>query len=666
MTRFEKQCGFIRKSFLKKLAGSDAAKRPRRPTLLLSQWRKEARLSLIDFLIGRPIPSSDERGQEIGVTKGIPIFGLDALSSAAYGPEAALTLLIPLGVVGLGYIVPITASILTLLIIVFFSYRQTIAAYPQGGGSYTVARENLGTFAGLLAASALMIDYVLTAAVGISAGIGALTSAVPSLHPRTLSLCLIALAIITLVNLRGVSETGGVFLVPTYLFLFCMFAAIALGVFKTLLSGGHPSPVVAPPVSPAAAGAGAVGLWLLLKAFSSGCTAMTGVEAVSNGVKAFREPAAKTAQRTLAIIIGCLVVMLGGIAYLAHQYKIVATDPDGNHYQSVLSMLFQAVAGRTWFYYVAIGSVLLVLIFSANTAFADFPRVCRVIAEDRFLAVSFASRGRRLVYSEGIWVLTFFTGALLVAFRGVTDRLIPLYAVGAFLAFTLSQAGMLVHWRKNPGHGSRRKMFVNGLGAVATGATVLVVVISKFAEGAWITVVTIPAILLLMYGVRRHYDNIWREIETVTPLDLTGNKPPLVVVPLQQWSKISKHALCAALAISTEVRGLFVTEEDKSDEICKTWHANVVEPAKQAEAAIPELVVLSSPFRFVVTPIVDYVVKLSGENPGRRVTVIVPELVEHHWYNYFLHTQRATLLKTLILMKGNDKISVLNIPWYFK
>jgi amino acid transporter len=627
--------------------------------------RKELCLSAIDFLIGRPIATSDERAQQIGITKGIPIFGLDALSSAAYGPEAALTLLIPLGVGGLTYIVPIMTCILALLVIVFFSYRQTIAAYPGGGGSYTVAHENLGIFPGLLAAAALMIDYVLTAAVGISAGIGALTSALPSLHPRTLTLCLVALAIITLINLRGVSETGGVFLVPTYLFLFCMFVAIGLGLIRILVSGGHPAPVVAPPVAPAAA-AGAVSMWLLLKAFSSGCTAMTGVEAVSNGVRAFREPTAKTAQTTLAIIIACLIVMLGGIAFLVHQFKIVATDPNGNNYQSVLSMLLEAVSGHGWFYYIAIASILLVLIFSANTAFADFPRVCRVLAEDRFLPVSFATRGRRLVYSEGIWVLAFLTAALLIFFGGVTDRLIPLYAVGAFLAFTLSQAGMLAHWQRNPGPRSGSKMIVNGLGALATGATVLVVIVSKFAEGAWITVVTIPAILLLMYGVRRHYENIWRAISSPGPLDLTGNKPPIVVVPLQVWSKIAKHALCAALAISNDVRAVFVTEEGKSDDFCKEWQHNVVEPAEKANVGVPELVILSSPFRFVVNPIVDYVIEQSQDNPGRRVIAMVPELVEQRWYNYFLHTQRSTMLKTLLLLKGNDRISVLNVPWYFK
>jgi amino acid transporter len=620
-------------------------------------------LSILDFLIGRPIASSDERAQQIGIAKGIPIFGLDALSSAAYGPEAALTLLIPLGVAGLHYIVPIGISIIVLLIIVFLSYRQTIAAYPGGGGSCTVARENLGTFAGLLAAAALMIDYVLTAAVGISAGIGALTSAVPALHSKALLLCLAALLVMTLVNLRGVSETGGVFLVPTYLFIASMFAAIAWGLAKVLLQGAHPVPVVPPPATPAAVGA--FSWWLILKTFSSGCTALTGVEAVSNGVRAFKEPVTQTAQRTLGIIIGCLVIMLGGITYLAHHYEIVATDPGSEKYQSVLSMLFLAVGGRGWFYFVAIFSVLLVLIFSANTAFADFPRVCRVLAEDHFMPISMANRGRRLVYSEGILVLTFLTGALLIAFDGVTDRLIPLYAVGAFLAFTLSQAGMVVHWQREGGRAAKRNMFVNGLGAIATGITVLVVIVAKFTDGAWITVITIPAILWLMYSVRRHYGRILREVGSPAPLDLSDNPQPIVVIPLQQWSKIAKHALCAAFAISTDIRALYVAAEEQ-DDFTKIWGQNVLEPARRANCSVPKLVVVHSPYRFVVAPIVDYVLKVSSENPKRRIVAVVPELVENRWYNYFLHSQRATLLKTSLLLKGNDQISVLNIPWYFK
>ncbi len=623
-------------------------------------------MSIVDLIFGHPLRSTEEGGQQIGIAKGIPIFGLDALSSAAYGPEAALTLLIPLGLVGVAYIVPISLSIITLLIIVFFSYRQTIAAYPGGGGSYTVAHENLGTFPGLVAASALMLDYVLTAAVGISAGIGALTSAVPSLHAHTLELCLAALAIITLVNLRGVSEAGGVFLIPTYLFLLCMVAAIAMGAIHTIASGGHPVPVVAPPAPAQNAALVGVSAWLLLKAFASGCTALTGVEAVSNGVKAFREPTAQTAQRTLGLIIASLVFMLAGIAYLVRSYHIVATDPNGNSYQSILSMLFLAVAGRGWFYYTAIASVLLVLVFSANTAFADFPRVCRAIAENRFLPVSFANRGRRLVYSEGIWVLTILTAVLLIAFRGVTDRLIPLYAVGAFLAFTLSQAGMVAHWRREKGPGSARNISVNAIGAIATGVTVIVVIAAKFLEGAWITVFAIPALLALMYSVRRHYQRVEDAIASPEPLQFGDVTEPLVIVPLQQWSKIGKHALCLAFAISKNIRVVFVAEEDCSDELRQSWEKDVGEVARAANIPIPELVLLSSPYRFVVQPLADYVLQVSKDNPEVRVITIVPELIEHRWYNYFLHSQRATLLKALLLLRGNDNISVLNVPWYFK
>jgi hypothetical protein len=393
---------------------------------------------------------------------------------------------------------------------------------------------------------------------------------------------------------------------------------------------------------------------------------LTGVEAVSNGVKAFREPTAKIAQRTLAIIIVSLVVMLGGIAFLVEHFRIIATNPNSEHYQSVLSLMFTAVAGRGWFYYLAICSVLLVLIFSANTAFADFPRVCRIIAEDRYLPMALAVRGRRLVYSEGILVLAVLTAALLIAFGGVTDRLIPLYAVGAFLAFTLSQAGMVAHWRRQGGSGARRNMIVNGIGTFATGATVIVVIVAKFTEGAWITVVTIPALLALMYGVRRHYDTLQRELSSPGPLDLSGNCQPIVIIPVQFWSKLAKHALCAALAISKEITTLYVTTEDASDDFCKDWNTNVAEPVSQALGFAPELVILQSPYRFVVNPIVEYVLKTSAEHPHRRIVTIVPELVEHRWYNYFLHSQRSTLLKTMLLLKGNDQVSVLNIPWYFK
>jgi amino acid transporter len=621
-------------------------------------------MAILNFLFGSPLATTDERAERIGATAGIPIFGLDALSSAAYGPEAALTLLIPLGAAGVAYILPISISIIVLLTIVFFSYRQTIATYPGGGGSYTVARANLGAFPGLLAAAALMIDYVLVVAVGISAGVGALVSAAPSLLPHTLPLCLAILAVITLVNLRGVRETGAIFLVPTYLFVGTLLIAIAIGLFKTLASGGHPAPVVTlPPAPPAVA---AVSVWLLLKAFASGCTAMTGVEAVSNGVKAFREPTAENARRTLAVIIGLLIVMLAGIAYLVKVYGIAATDPGARGYQSVLSMLVAAVAGKGLFYYTTIGSILLVLALSANTAFADFPRLCKIISHDGFLPRSFGSRGRRLVYSQGVYVLAVLSAVLLVLFGGVTDRLIPLFAVGAFLAFTLSQAGMVFHWKRHGGRGARQSMLVNGLGAAATAVTVLVVLVAKFAEGAWITLLLIPSLLAVMIAVRRQYHKVSMSVGSQSPLELHGFQAPLVVVPVDRWSKIAKGALTFGLTISPDVTALHIDSGDRTTYLKQEWYGFVEQPVEQLGMCPPKLVILPSPYRFVITPIVDYVLDLAQKNPDRQIAVIIPEVVERHWYYHLLHNQRATALKSMLYFKGNGRILVVNVPWYIE
>jgi amino acid transporter len=618
-------------------------------------------MSLIDLLFGRALRSSEEKGERLGPAAGIAVFGLDALSSAAYGPEAALTLLIPLGAAGIRYIVPISASIIILLSIVYFSYRQTIEAYPTGGGSYTVAYQNLGAFAGLLAAAALMIDYVLTAAVGISAGVGALVSAVPYLQPHTLLLCLAILLLITIVNLRGVHETGAVFLFPTYLFVGTLFITLGLGIAKSFAAGGHPVPVVAPALLYPQA---AVSAWLLLKAFSSGCTAMTGVEAVSNGVGAFRDPAVKSAQRTLTAVIVILIMLLVGIAYLVHVYHIGATPPGQPGYESVLSQLTAAVAGKGAFYFITISSILLVLALSANTAFADFPRLCRAVAQDGYLPLSFSTPGRRLVYSQGIYVLAFLSAFLLILFRGVTDRLIPLFAVGAFLAFTLSQAGMVAHWRPIGGKRSRRSMYVNGLGAVATATTVGVVTVSKFAEGAWVTTLLIPAIMILMISVRRHYDRVEAETANPVPLDLSGLREPLVVVPILHWNKIAQKGLRFALNLSADLQALHIDSGEGTNDFRKNWSRFVEEPTKKAGLPTPKLVILKSPYRYVITPILDYVLDLERKNPDRQIAVLIPELVERHWYYYFLHNQRAQWLKALLLLKGNQRVIVITVPWY--
>jgi amino acid transporter len=616
----------------------------------------------INLLFGRPLATSEERAEQIGPLAGIPVFGLDALSSAAYGPEAALTLLLPLGLMGVKYIVPVSAAIVALLIIVYFSYRQTIDAYPHGGGSYTVASQNLGEGAGLLAAAALMIDYTLTAAVGISAGVGALISAAPDLQPYTLQLCLAVLFILTIVNMRGVHDTGVVFMIPTYLFTGTLLIVIAVGAWNVFHSAGHPHPVTPLPVLPAATAA--VSLWLLLKVFSSGCTAMTGVEAVSNGVMAFRDDTRKNAKITLTIIIVLLAVLLAGIALLCRSYGIAATNPGGPGYESVLSMLTRAVMGHGWFYYLTIGSVLLVLALSANTAFADFPRLTRAIALDDYMPHVFLLRGRRLLYSWGIYVLVALTALLLILFGGITDRLIPLYAIGAFMAFTLSQAGMVMHWKRQGGFPLR--MYVNGLGAVATGITTIVVLVAKFVDGAWITALLIVAMIVLMRSVKRHYVHVDRETACDRPIVPAEITQPIVVLPIDRWSRITEKALSFALSMSSDIRCLHVQITDDPDEICRDWEKDVAAPLRAAGKCVPKLEILQSPYRYVLTPVVDYVLKAERESSFHKICVLVPELVVRHWWENLLHNRRADLLKVILLLRGNRRIIVVNIPWYLE
>ncbi len=646
---------------------------------------------ILNLLFGRPLATSEERAEHIGPVAGIPVFGLDALSSAAYGPEAALTLLIPLGLVGVHYIVPVSTAIVILLAIVFFSYRQTIEAYPRGGGSYTVASENLGKGAGLLAAAALMIDYVLTAAVGISAGVGALISAVPSLQPHTLELCLGVLALLTIVNMRGVHDTGVVFMIPTYLFAATLLIVIAVGAWQTVQAAGHPHAIATLPAVPPMTAV--VSWWLLLKVFSSGCTAMTGVEAVSNGVMAFREPTRKNAKITLTIIIVLLAILLAGIALLCRAYGIAATEPGSTGYESVLSMLTRAVMGHGWFYYVTIASVLLVLALSANTAFADFPRLTRAIALDDYMPRIFLIRGRRLLYSWGIYVLVVLTALLLIIFGGVTDRLIPLYAIGAFMAFTLSQAGMVMHWRRQtPGHGNelvpttaekasskgnpvaakghntavRVRMMVNAAGAVATGITTLVVLVAKFAEGAWITALLVVVMILFMRAVKRHYVRVNREIDLDRPIVPAEVGEPIVVVPIDRWSRISEKAISFALSMSCDIRCVHVRTSDDPDPFCDEWEKDVAEPLRTAGRCVPKLVTLKSPYRYVLQPIVDYVLNVERERETCKVCVLIPELVVRHWWEGMLHNRRSDLLKVVLLLRGNRRIVVINIPWYLE
>jgi len=391
---------------------------------------------------------------------------------------------------------------------------------------------------------------------------------------------------------------------------------------------------------------------------------MTGVEAVSNGVMAFRDDTRKNAKITLTIIIVLLAVLLAGIALLCRAYGIGATDPSGPGYESVLSMLTRAVMGHGWFYYVTIASVLLVLALSANTAFADFPRLTRAIALDDYMPHVFMLRGRRLLYSWGIYVLVGLTALLLVIFGGVTDRLIPLYAIGAFMAFTLSQAGMVMHWKRKGK--ARLRMFVNGLGAVATGITTLVVLVAKFVEGAWITALLIGVLILLMRAVHRHYVRVDRETFLDLPFIPSEVTEPIVVIPMDRWSRVTEKALAFGLSMADDVRCLHVQTTDEPDEICKVWEQDVAAPMRAAGKGVPKLVILKSPYRYVLSPVVDYILGAECESQTHNVCVLVPELVVRHWWENLMHNRRADLLKVILLLRGNRRIVVINLPWYLE
>jgi len=622
-------------------------------------------MSLANALFGRPLATSEERAEHIGVFAGIPIFGLDALTSAAYGPETALSLLIPLGIAGVTHLIPIVTVVLILLAIVFFSYRQTIAAYPGGGGSYTVASENLGTGAGLLAAAALMIDYILTAAVGITAGVGAVVSDQQWLQPHMLMLCLLVLAFLAMVNMRGVKDTGAAFILPTFLFVGTVLATVAFGVFRVVAEHGHPvARAEMPHALPATIGY--LGVWLALKSFSNGCAAMTGVEAVSNGVMAFREPRVKNAQMALTIIMSTLVIMLFGTAWLANKYQIMAMDPTDPNYQSLLSLIVMAVFGRSWFFHFTMWSIFLALTLSANTAFADFPRVTRAVALNDFLPHVFVLRGRRLLYSYGIYALTAMTAVILIKFSGNIDNIISLYAIGAFLAFTLSQSGMVVHWKKQGRDHKGRlwHMLVNGTGAVATGITTLIVLAAKFTSGAWMVALLVPMLIVLMLVIKKHYKRVKGEVVEMAPISLTNMQQPLVVIPMARWDRMTEKALRFGLLLSKEIKVLNVIGCDGEETLDPVWEANVLKPIRAQGLTEPELITLHSNIRLIITPLMDYILELEQQNPDRKITVLLPELVVRHWWEYFLHNQRVQMLKLLLLIKGKQRIIVVNIPWY--
>jgi amino acid transporter len=628
-------------------------------------------MSLMNLLLGRRIANREAEQERMGVLAGLPAMGLDGLGSAAYGPEAALAILAGAGAASLAWIGPLTGVILVLLIILFLSYWQTIEAYPTNGGSYTVARENLGANIGLIAAAALMVDYMLNVAVGISAGVAALTSALPVLHRFTLWLCLGVLALMTVINLRGTRESGLAWSLPTYTFVASLGAILAWGVAKAWFAGGHPQPAVAPPAAPAAGEA--ITAWLLMRAFASGCTAMTGVEAVSNGVSAFREPRVRHARGTLAAIVGILCLLLIAIAYLARCFGVLAMDQTQPGYQSVLSQIVGAVSGRGWFYYVTIGSVLAVLCLSASTSFVGFPRLCRQVAHDDYLPRPFALPGRRLVYSAGVLFLAGGAGLLLLAFGGITDRLIPLFAVGAFAAFTLCQAGMAVHWWRNAdgSHATRLRMAVNGIGAVATGVALVIILAAKFVEGAWLTVIVIPAAVLLLRAIHGYYVRIDRQMLTGRRrrLNLGDHASPVVLIPIERWDRVAQAAVQYAFRVSPNVTALHFTDlegpdsNDREESLRRDWRRLVEQPAHEAGLPPPRLILESSPYRSVLGPLLREIAAIRRQAPGRPVAVVLPQLIEGRWWETVLHTHRERRLRRHLLRAIGPDLAIVSIAW---
>jgi amino acid transporter len=598
------------------------------------------------LLFGRPLASDRLEHERLNKKTALAVLSSDAISSVAYATEQTLLVLAVLGTAALSYVVPISAVIVGLLVLVALSYRQTIFAYPGGGGSYTVARDNLGTMPGLIAAAALLTDYILTVAVSISGGVAAITSAYPALASHAVTLCVVAIFLLMLVNLRGVRESGIAFSVPTYVFIALMLLLIGLGITRAFT--GHEVAAVAGPVRvdpvSAAHHAGAVPVgfaftFLILRAFAEGCVAMTGTEAISNGVGAFRTPSSRNAAITLGWMAAILAAFFLGTSYLAQHFQVMPTANE-----TVLSQLGRHILGAGTTYYAFQYATFAVLVLAANTAFADFPRLASFLARDGYMPRQFAARGDRLAFSNGIVALALLAMLLVWLFGGDTSALIPLYAIGVFVCFTLSQAGMVRHWFRSRSEGWRRKAVLNGLGAVATAVVSVVQVATKFTTGAWVVVLIIPIIIAMLRKIHRHYERFAEEVR------YAGHAPLMflhhtVVVPVNGITKPTAGALVYATTISEDVRAVYVEVEASDTERLraqwKDWDIGV------------DLVVIPSPYRSVLRPLVDYVKELTAHGQADLVTVVVPEIVPRRWWEHLLHNKTALFIRTAFLFRPN-------------
>ncbi len=605
------------------------------------------RLALVKRLfVGTPMPLAQARHERLSKTVALAVFSSDAMSSVAYATEEILLVLVLAGAAATHFATPIAVAITALLVIVATSYQQTIHAYPSGGGSYIVARANLGTTAGLIAAAALLVDYVLTVSVSVAAGVAAITSAIPGLREHKIVLGVVCVAIIAGANVRGVRESGRLFAVPTYVFI-VTFGALVIGGLTQVLRG-----VVTPIPEPPEPAMTSLTGFLVLRAFASGCTAMTGTEAISNGVPAFKPNESHNAAVTLRWMAGILATLFLGITILAARLRVMPREEE-----TVVSQIARHLFGTGPFYYLVQVSTAIILVLAANTSFADFPRLASLLARDRFVPRQFANLGDRLVFSNGILVLAGLAALLIVMFGGETHALIPLYAVGVFISFTLSQSGMVRHWLTEKSPGWHHRLAINGLGAVVTGIVTLVIAATKFVHGAWIVVLVIPLQVLTFLAFNRHYATVAAQLS----LEDWGGPPPVrhsVFVLVNDLHKGVVHALqyAKSLAADGSVRAVYVeTDPDKTRRIEEKW--------VKWGLGVP-LVVLGSPYRSLLGPLTEYLDRVQGNDDNHYVTIVLAEFLPARFWQHILHNQTALFIKGALLFRKNTV--VVDVPYHLE
>ena len=602
-------------------------------------------------LIGRPISSERESHERLTKVKALAIFSSDNISSSAYGPEEIMRVLALAGVGAISLTLPLAGLITVMLAVVTISYRQTIKAYPKGASSYIVASDNLGSMSGVLAAAALLIGYVVTVAVSVSAGVAALTSIVPELYAQRVIVTVVLVVLLMLGNLRGIRESGTIFMIPTYFYIVVMLGIIAFGVMQTV-SGTLPEYAAPPAWLAVEEGGQALALFLILRAFSQGAVALTGVEAISDGVPAFKSPEWKNARTTLtwaAIVFGILFV---GIAYLVTTIGIV---PDPTEQQTVLSQLVRHLTGDGTVLVVAQVATALLLVLAANTSFADFPRLSSFLARDGYLPRQFAFRGERLAFTTGIVALSLMAIGLLFGFTASVSGLIPLYTLGVFIAFTLSQGGMLIRWWRRREPGWRPGLAINGLGALTTAVVALVVGTSNFFQGSWLVIVLVPLLMLLLLAIHGHYT----EMDRALALDRIPEKGeiaprPIVIVPISRLDRPARQAIAFANSISTDAVAVHVTNDpDAADAMRERW---------PEWAGSTELVVVESPYRALIGPLLAYMDALQRQAPDRPILVVLAEFVPKHWWENLLHNQTALRLKLRLFARRNTIVA--DVPYH--